>query len=114
MKLDYLQFLELEVFSRFGARLEASMEKAIRRGNVLREILKQDRLKPIPVECHMAWMIAFNDGLLDELAPDSISAVIDRIEQEALTSPLGLDDPRELWARALSGWVEAAATESAA
>lgn len=114
MKLDYLQFLELEVFSRFGARLEASMEKAIGRGNVLREILKQDRLKPIPVECHMAWMIAFNDGLLDELAPDSIPSIIDRIEQEALKSPLGLDDPRELWARALSGWVETAATESAA
>ena len=41
MKLDYLQYLELEVFTRFGARLEASMEQAIARGRVLREILKE-------------------------------------------------------------------------
>lgn len=43
MKLNYLQFLELESFTRFGARLEASMEEAIQRGLVLREILKQEQ-----------------------------------------------------------------------
>jgi F-type H+-transporting ATPase subunit alpha len=59
MKLDYLQFLELEVFTRFGARLEASMERAIRRGQLLREILKQDRLQPLPAEFQLAWLIAF-------------------------------------------------------
>ncbi len=32
MKLDYLQFLELEAFTRFGQRLEASMEVRIKRG----------------------------------------------------------------------------------
>ena len=39
MKLDYLQFLELEVFTRFGAKLEASMEKAIQRQKALQEEL---------------------------------------------------------------------------
>ena len=29
MKLDYLQFLELEVFTRFGAKLEASIQRKI-------------------------------------------------------------------------------------
>ena len=48
MKLDYLQFLDLEVFTRFGARLEPAMESAIRRGRILREALKQDRLSPCP------------------------------------------------------------------
>ncbi|HZD40080.1 MAG TPA: F0F1 ATP synthase subunit alpha, partial [Terriglobales bacterium] len=32
MKLDYLRFLELEVFSRFGARLESSIAAALKRG----------------------------------------------------------------------------------
>ena len=45
MKLEYMQFLELEVFTRFGTKLEASMEAAIQRGRVLREILKQRRLE---------------------------------------------------------------------
>ena len=43
MKLDYLQFLELEVFTRFGARLEASVEARIQRGRLLRELLRQER-----------------------------------------------------------------------
>ena len=50
MKLDYLQFLELEVFTRFGARLEASIEAKIKRGRMLREALKQDRLSPLAAE----------------------------------------------------------------
>ncbi|MDE3051630.1 MAG: F0F1 ATP synthase subunit alpha, partial [Nitrospirota bacterium] len=54
MKLDYLQFLELEVFTRFGARLETSREAKIKRGRVLREILKQDRLSPLPIEFQLA------------------------------------------------------------
>ena len=44
MKLDYLQFQELEIFTRFGSRLEASVEAKIRRGRLLRELLKQERL----------------------------------------------------------------------
>jgi F-type H+-transporting ATPase subunit alpha len=97
MKLDYLQFLELEVFTRFGARLEASMERAIRRGRVLRECLKQDRLAPLPVQFQMAWMVAFNDGLLDAVEPD---AVADRLEDLAIGlrgADLHLTDPREHW-----------------
>lgn len=46
MKLDYLQLLELEVFTRFGSRLEASMEDKIKRRRILREIFKQERLVP--------------------------------------------------------------------
>ena len=69
MKLDYLQFLELEVFTRFGARLESSMEAAIQRGRLLREILKQDRLSPLPGTFQMAWLVAFNDGLFEERIP---------------------------------------------
>ena len=50
MKLDYLQFLELEVFTRFGSRLEAGVEAKIRRGRLLRELLKQERLAPLSPE----------------------------------------------------------------
>ena len=72
-KLDYLQFLELEVFTRFGTRLEPAMEKRIRRGRALREALKQDRLAPLPIEFQMAWLTAFNEGLLEDADPKRIS-----------------------------------------
>ena len=77
MKLDYLQFLELEVFTRFGARLEASMEAAIRRGRLLREILKQDRFAPTSVVFQMAWLVAFNEGLFEDTDPDEIHTLLE-------------------------------------
>lgn len=64
MKLDYLQFQELEIFTRFGSRLEASVEAKIR-GCLLRELLKQERLAPLTPEQHMACLAAYNEGLFD-------------------------------------------------
>jgi len=97
MKLDYLQFLELEVFSRFGARLEASMEAAIKRGRILREILKQEKLSPLPVIMQLAWLLAFNRGCFDTLALDQVSERFDALVQQVGTSGLGLDSPLEQW-----------------
>jgi F-type H+-transporting ATPase subunit alpha len=97
LKLDYLQFLELEVFTRFGARLEASMEATIKRGRVLREILKQDRLMPLPATVQLAWLTAFNDGCFDEVDPDEVSSQLDALIQHTRNTNLTLDSPREEW-----------------
>ncbi len=97
MKLDYLQFLELEVFTRFGARLEASMEATIKRGRVLREILKQERLMPLPVTVQLAWLVAFNDGYFDDVDPDDVAKQFDTLVQHTQHTNLILDSPREEW-----------------
>jgi len=105
MKLDYLQFLELEVFTRFGARLEASMEAAIHRGRLLREILKQDRLSPLPMAFQMAWLVAFNDGLFEATDPDAISTLLAELEGRVRHTALSLDTPREEWSAAVASWL---------
>jgi F-type H+-transporting ATPase subunit alpha len=105
MKLDYLQYAELEVFTRFGARLEASMERAIRRGRVLREVLKQDRLAPLPPEAHLAWLVAFNDGRLDDLGPERIAPLLERLRGGVQASALTLERTREDWSSAVAGWL---------
>jgi F-type H+-transporting ATPase subunit alpha len=97
MKLDYLQFLELEVFTRFGARLEASMEATIKRGRVLREILKQERLMPLPVTVQLAWLVAFNDGCFDDVNPEDVAKQFDTLVQHTRRTGLTLDSPREEW-----------------
>lgn len=97
MKLDYLQFLELEVFTRFGARMEASMEKIIRRGRVLREVLKQKRLKPLSPEQQMAWLVGFNDGLLDDLELEHLPGLLDHLLIEVKSSSLQLNQERDEW-----------------
>jgi F-type H+-transporting ATPase subunit alpha len=105
MKLDYLQFLELEVFTRFGARLEASMERAIRRGRLLREILKQERFSPADPRFELAWLITFNDGLFDDLEPSGLGPALERLVHGAGGSPLALDQPREDWSAAVADWL---------
>jgi F-type H+-transporting ATPase subunit alpha len=105
MKLDYLRFLELEVFSRFGARLEASIATALKHGRILREILKQDRIAPLPVEFQMAWMVAFNDDLFEETEPEHIPVALKRIEEGLATRGLNLDSDRDEWARSVAGWL---------
>lgn len=105
MKLDYLQFLELEVFTRFGTRLEASMEEAIRRGRILREILKQEQLHPLPVEFHMAWLIAFNAGLFDNAAAEQLPGILLHLQQQVSLSALSLEDDHEKWLAAVRRWL---------
>jgi F-type H+-transporting ATPase subunit alpha len=108
MKLDYLQFLELEVFTRFGTKLEAGTEAKIRRGRLLREILKQERLSPLPAPFQLAWMTAFNAGLLDGVAPDTLPAGLHRILAGLGREPLSLDAARETWLARLRGWLGSA------
>ena len=105
MKLDYLQFLELEVFTRFGSQLEASMEAKIRRGRLLREIFRQERLAPQPIEFQLAWMVAYNEGLFDAMAPGAIPECLRRIGRHIAQGVLTLGDDREQWRQALAGWL---------
>jgi F-type H+/Na+-transporting ATPase subunit alpha len=105
MKLDYLQYLELEVFTRFGARLEATMEAAIHRGRMLREILKQDRLAPLSASFQLAWLVAFNDGLFEHAEPEALPQLLSKLEKSVVGSTLTLDSPRQAWSEALAGWL---------
>ncbi|TGD72584.1 F0F1 ATP synthase subunit alpha [Mangrovimicrobium sediminis] len=113
MKLDYLQYLELEVFTRFGTRLEASMEKAIHRGRLLRELLKQDRLSPLPARFQLAWMVAFNAGLLDTAQPADVPGLLQAIGAGLESSQLDLDAERDAWLQALRSWLQAVEPEPA-
>ena len=101
MKLDFLQFQELEIFTRFGSRLEASVEAKIRRGRTLRELLKQERLSPLTSEQQLAWLIAYNEGLFDGIELSSIAARLARLLVEVGRLPLSLDDSRETWLPAI-------------
>ena len=105
MKLDYLQFLELEVFTRFGSQLEASMEAKIKRGQLLREILKQDRLAPVSPEFQLAWMLGFNEALFDSMSVDELHERMRSLAQCVARSRLQLDDNRDQWRQAVSDWM---------
>jgi F-type H+-transporting ATPase subunit alpha len=113
MKLDYLQYLELEIFTRFGARLEASMEAAIQRGRLLRGILRQDRLSPLPVTFQLAWLMAFNGGRFEDTDPEALPAKLVALEAALRKSSLSLDSPHEEWSTTIAGWLPLPDRESA-
>ncbi|HWF38790.1 MAG TPA: F0F1 ATP synthase subunit alpha [Candidatus Acidoferrales bacterium] len=104
MKLDYLQFLELEVFTKFGARLEASIQKKLSRGRILREIFKQDRLSPLSTESQLAWLIAFNDNLFDNVKPEAVGAALVDLYKFAEHSALNSSVSRDKWRTELESW----------
>ncbi len=105
LKLDYLQFLELEIFSHFGSKLEKNIQDRLAKGRLLRSLLKQDPQSPLSPSAQLAWMVAFNDGLLegmDEAAVnDALTTLIENVESSALT----LDDERSVWADSVKGWM---------
>ena len=97
MKLDYLQFLELETFMRFGSRLDASMEEKIGRGQILREILKQDRLAPVPAEFQLAWMSAYTGGYFNHTDAATIALQLTAIRQNLARSNMSLSMGQDEW-----------------
>lgn len=108
MKLDYLQFLELEVFTRFGARLDPTIEAKIHRGRRLRELLKQTRMTPLSPEQQLAWLVAFNAGLLDVGDDEFSRARLDRLFAAFEPAPLALalSAARERWLSAVTQVLE--------
>lgn len=102
MKLDYLQFLELEAFTHFGARLEPTLLKKIQRGQVLREILKQDRLALLDIKEQIAWLIAFNEGFFDNISLDKIALSLDKLNQYVERSDLSPESNRKDWLHLIS------------
>ena len=73
LRLFYSQFEELEVFSRFGSRLDERTRTTLARGRAIREALKQPQLDPLPPSVQVATLIAATAGLFDNLSADQVA-----------------------------------------
>lgn len=67
LRLSHSQFEELEVFARFGTRLDKETRRAIERGRRVREILKQPQYSPMPAAEQVAVLLAVTAGILDHV-----------------------------------------------
>lgn len=72
LKIDYSRFLEVEVFTKFGAHLEEETSTLIRKGGRLREIFKQPRFHPFSLAEQVLSFIILESGVLDALDIDSV------------------------------------------
>jgi F-type H+-transporting ATPase subunit alpha len=74
LRLDYAQFLELEVFTRFGGMPDGRVRQQLTRGARIREILRQPQHAPFRLADEIALMLAVQAGLLDPLALGAVTA----------------------------------------
>lgn len=72
LKLDYTQFVELEVFTRFGAMVDERTRKRIEHGRRIRAVLAQPQLAPRSLALQVALLIALKEGRLDQLSEDQV------------------------------------------
>src|SRR3990172_4997855 len=114
MRLDYLQFLELEVFTRFGSRLEASMEARIRRGPVVRGMLKQELRVPLTIEFQLAWLVAYNEGLIDNIELGQVKQRMALLQRQVERAGLSIEEGRDQWKSLVHAWLSEAATSEVA
>src|SRR5271165_897587 len=95
LRLDYSQFLELEMFTRFGGITDQRVKATIARGERIRALLAQPRFATLRLVDQVALLDALADGVfdsapvakiaeartriaaqLDALAPDAVSPVM--------------------------------------
>lgn len=72
LRLDYAQFLELEMFTRFGGVTDAQVKNKIARGQRIRAVLAQPQYAPLRLVDEVALVTALQNGLLDSLPLDVI------------------------------------------
>jgi F-type H+/Na+-transporting ATPase subunit alpha len=74
LRLEYAQFLELELFTRFSATLDDRARARIAHGRRIRATLQQGQHAPLSLALQVALLIALADGILDRVALERIAA----------------------------------------
>ena len=82
LRLSYSQFEELEVFSRFGSRIDERTRQALARGRAVREALKQPQYDPLSAAEQIAALLAATEGQFDGVPPEQIGEVSRRLREQ--------------------------------
>ena len=67
LRLDYAQFLELELFTRFGGVTDTQVKDKITRGGRIRAVLSQPQYAPTRLIDEVALVTALQKGILDKV-----------------------------------------------
>ncbi len=74
LRLEYIQYKELEKLTRIKAGVSAAVEKRLQKGKVVAEILKQDKNAPVPIEEQVIILYALANGFMENLKPEQVGA----------------------------------------
>lgn len=72
LRLEYAQFLELEVFTRFGTMVDERTRKVIEHGRRIRAVLRQPQFAPLALGEEVALLFALGERILDSVPLDRV------------------------------------------
>ncbi|NLX19902.1 MAG: alternate F1F0 ATPase, F1 subunit alpha [Desulfobulbus sp.] len=75
LRLSYTQFEELEIFARFGTRLDETSVTTLERGRRVREVLRQLQYRPMPVAEQVTVLLAAGEGLLNGVPVTQVARI---------------------------------------
>lgn len=93
LRLDYAQYLEMKIFSRFGGFGDAATTARLVRGERIAALLAQSRFQPLSLVTQVALLASLDAGLLDKIDPDRLSA-LKQVLPDALAADPRLDPLR--------------------
>lgn len=79
LRLDYAQFLELEIFTRFGAMIGAKTRATIEHGRRIRALLIQRQFQPRSLADQIVILLAAQRRLLDATPLERVDDLVRRI-----------------------------------
>ena len=83
LRLEYAQFLELEVFTRFGTMVDERTRKIIEHGRRIRAVLRQPQFAPLALGEQVALLVAVSQGVLDDVPLDRVDCLSRRSRRMA-------------------------------
>ena len=79
LRLEYAQFLELEVFTRFGTLVDERTRRTIEHGRRIRAVFTQPQFAPLAVGEEVALLLALAERLLDDIPLERIAVFRERL-----------------------------------
>jgi len=89
LRLEYAQFLELEIFTRFGGMSDTHVKAKIARGLRIRAALRQPQLSPLKLSHEVALLLALQNGILDALPVEKVGEFRARLSEFLSASAIG-------------------------
>lgn len=113
------RFEELEALARVGLEVDASTDRTIRRGRILREFLRQPRFTCRRVSEQVLTLTAVNRGWLDDVGPTAARPAVARAIERARVGLASMMDqldtgtvPEGDWTSALKTYIDEALTRA--
>jgi len=92
LQLEFVRYKELEKLTRIKAGMSADVEKRLKRGRVVEELLKQDANHPIDMEDQVLTLFAFQNKFLEGVEPVDVKPTIERMLKYIKTQRADLVD----------------------